>query len=358
MPSRIPDTEARQVMLDAGLEPLEPYPGSHTPWPCRCLVCGAEVRPHYSTVKHRGSSCDICARKVRAQSQTIPDDEAVAIMVAAGVEPLVEYPGGLLPWKCRCLTCGKTGSPSLSNVKRGQGACRHCAGKWDTEDNIVLMREHGFEPLDPYPGAHAPWRSRCATCDAEVYPHFSRIKNDGGGCRSCAGQVVDHDTAAAVMRAAGLEPQHEYRNATTPWPCRCVQCGEVVSPTYGSVKGGSGCRVCAIPGFNPTAPARVYLIWHRGLAAAKIGITGAGLKTDRLAIHRQHGWEVFETWDVHLGAQAEWIEDQVLSWWREELGAPQAVSSEDMPQNGETETASLLDVDLDATSLFISGTFL
>jgi len=53
VPPRIPDAEARQVMLDAGLEPLEPYPGSHSQWKCRCLVCGAEVRPHYSSVKSR-----------------------------------------------------------------------------------------------------------------------------------------------------------------------------------------------------------------------------------------------------------------------------------------------------------------
>ena len=43
VPPRIPDAEARQVMLDADLEPLEPYPGGHFPWKCRSGGEGATV---------------------------------------------------------------------------------------------------------------------------------------------------------------------------------------------------------------------------------------------------------------------------------------------------------------------------
>ena len=274
-------------------------------------------------------------------------------MVAAGVEPLVEFPGYLVPWECRCLTCGKTGSPSLNNVKRGQGACRHCAGKWDTEDVVALMREVGFEPLDPYPGAHAPWRVRCTICGVEVYPHFSRIKNDGGGCRSCAGQIVTAAEASVVMKAAGLTPLAPYENARIPWPCRCDRCGELISPTYGSVKDGGGCRVCAVPGFNPATPAHVYLIQHPELSAAKVGISGVDARPNRVGVHSRQGWEVVATWNFEVGSRAEEVEGTVLSWWRDELEAPQALTGEDMPQRGETETAWLADVDIDETVAFI-----
>ena len=353
VPKRLTDDETRLAMWEVGLEPLEPYPGSHTPWRCRCMVCGSEVRPHFSTVKHRGSSCDICARKVRAQSQTIPDDEAVAIMVAAGVQPLVEYPGGLNAWLCQCLTCKRICSPSLSNITRGQGSCRHWAGKWDADDCENLMRKSGLEPLEPYPGSHTPWRCRCMVCGGEVEPHFSSVKHEGSGCRICDGQLVTNEEAVAVMRAAGLEPLTDYVNATSAWPCRCSRCEEVVTPTYSSVRGGGGCRICNHGGFNPSKPAIVYLIQHSELRAIKIGITGANVSTDRLRTHHQNGWSTVSTWPVVIGYEAEVIESTVIAWWRGVLNAQPAVHGDDMPQHGKTETASLDDLDIAETVSYI-----
>jgi hypothetical protein len=352
MPSRLSEAETREVMLKASLKPLDPYPGAHARWRCLCLVCGSEVWPHFSTVRHRGSACDFCARSRRAASNRIPEEEANRIMLSAGVIPLLEYPGALKPWMSECVTCGKICSPSLTNVKRGQGACRHCAGKWDTEAIIAFVNSRGFEPIDDYPGAHKPWRMKCVTCDSEVQPHFSTIKG-GGGCQVCAGQVVNHEDAIAVMRKAGLKPLVEYRNAVTPWPSRCLNCNEIVTPTYDSVKRGSGCRVCAVPGFNPSTPALLYLISHEKKAAVKIGITGVEARPNRLREHEKEGWEVFATWEFKVGRQAELVEKAVLEWWRGTLKVPQALTRAEMRQRGETETAWMKDVDPIDTKRFV-----
>ena len=51
---------AASLMREAGLEPLEQYPGSLRPWKCRCTKCGRTVQPCYSTI-HRGSGgCRWC----------------------------------------------------------------------------------------------------------------------------------------------------------------------------------------------------------------------------------------------------------------------------------------------------------
>lgn len=47
------------VMQKAKFEPLIPYPGSLEPWRCRCLVCGEEPSPTYSSVKN-GGRCGFC----------------------------------------------------------------------------------------------------------------------------------------------------------------------------------------------------------------------------------------------------------------------------------------------------------
>jgi hypothetical protein len=353
MPSRIPEAEARQVMLNAGLEPLEPYPGSGKPWRCRCLACHTEGTPRYLNVKRLGRGCVPCGIKRRAMTRRNNPDDMVNAMKAAGATPLEPYPGSGKPWRCRCDNCGKTISPMYLNVKKRGSACRFCAGYWDPEDFVALMREHGFEPLEPYPGSNTPWKSKCTTCGWEVSPRVLGIKHRGYGCLRCARMVVDPEGAAALMRAAGLEPVDPYVNSGDPWRCRCTTCGEVVTPSYDRVKRGSSCAVCATYGFDPVAPARVYLIQHPDLSVAKIGITGQHTKYDRLSQHEELGWEVLGTWEFATGKESQQVEGTVLSWWRDELEAPQALTSEDMPQRGQTETAWLADVDIDETIAFI-----
>lgn len=50
---------AEQLMRDNGLEPLEPYPGSLKPWRAKCVTCGKEPTPSYSSVKD-GKRCVYC----------------------------------------------------------------------------------------------------------------------------------------------------------------------------------------------------------------------------------------------------------------------------------------------------------
>ena len=104
---------------------------------------------------------------------------------------------------------------------------------------------------------------------------------------------------------------------------------------------------------NDARPARVYLIQHPDLSVAKIGITGQHTKYDRLSQHEELGWEVLGTWEFATGKESQEVEGTVLSWWRDELEAPQALTTEEMPQRGETETAWLTDVNIDETVAFI-----
>lgn len=52
---------------------------------------------------------------------------------------------------------------------------------------------------------------------------------------------------------------------------------------------------------------------------------------------------------VPTGAHAAAVEQEILRWWRKEIGAPIALSPNEMPQGGWTETASNLHVGLSAT---------
>ena len=56
----------------------------------------------------------------------LTDEQARRVMVDAGFEPLVDYPGGRRGWLCRCLNCRREVAPSYQNVRKGKG-CAWCS---------------------------------------------------------------------------------------------------------------------------------------------------------------------------------------------------------------------------------------
>ena len=97
---------------------------------------------------------------------------------------------------------------------------------------------------------------------------------------------------------------------TMPSKCRAT-----VYPTLGSVNSrGTGCGECSESGFKSSRPALVYLLTHKRLNAAKIGICNVG--TDRIAKHRRRGWTSFQKITFANGADAARLEREVLAEWR------------------------------------------
>ncbi|MER5689691.1 hypothetical protein [Streptomyces sp. NPDC002205] len=417
----IPPQEAEALMRAAGLEPLEPYPGSTSHWRCRHEACGREVKARYSNVKRRVGICRWCA-----PNAPVGPEEAADLMWGAGLEPLEPYPGTDFPWRCRCTTCGSVGTPTHGSIKRGQGGCGPCGRKkagqgisrakarrrelpradgdqaavelrdfglaplepypgpaglwrcrhtqcgrdveirvhnlrrglracpycppapggrrrWPADEAEALMRTAGLEPLEPYSGRRQQaWRCRCTGCGRETSPTLGGILAGQGGCRHCAdvkaaeARKTDPEVAAADMRAAGLEPLELYVTSMTPWRCRCTTCGSEVSPTLMKIRTGGGCRFCASHGFDLTAPARVYVMQHNQHNAVKIGIGGTAGRNERVTQHRRSGWVLAHDWHFATRVEAHAVEQAALQHLHEAGHGPYL--SRDIMPNGWTET--------------------
>ncbi|GDY33922.1 hypothetical protein GTS_55550 [Gandjariella thermophila] len=208
------------------------------------------------------------------------------------------------------------------------------------------MRAAHLEPLAEYPGAHAPWLSRCLRCTKLVTPRYNGVRR-GTGCRYCNDTTIKPDVAAARMRGVDLEPLEPYPGSLRPWKCRCLRCKRIVTPCYSTVKQGwGGCRWCRTSGFKAADEALIYLITHPGYGAAKIGVTApSGV---RLSRHQTQGWQVLVSETVD-GQIALGIEQDILNWWRVELGLPKYLSPKEMPNGGHTETVETDCINLAAT---------
>lgn len=204
-----------------------------------------------------------------------------------------------------------------------------------------VMHAAGLEPISPFPGVDRPWLSTHIDCGRECSPTLSNIRRGQGGCVPCRNELLaslfrmPEKRARELMLDQGLEPLDPYVNSRTPWRSR-HSCGQVVSPTLGNVQQGLGiCRYCH-SSFPYLGPAVVYLVADAN--AVKIGI--AAPESDRIPQHVRLGWR--EAWRIRTetGDAAYALEQGVISWWRNDLHAAPFYSSDAMPQDGSSETVA------------------
>ena len=371
---RVHPGDAEAAMLCVNVKPLEPFVSSKHKWPCRCLVCDELVFPRYNSVQRGKGACEYCAARTIGHKLRVPEEQAIEEMRAAGVEPDGPYPGIQAPWPGTCLRCGEPCAPRLLSIRNGQGGCRACGfrasgeaqrgvSKWrgpvrSGVHETTRMLAAGLWPLVPFPGVEAPWPCVCVRCGERVAPRFKGIARGQGGCRACGykaarqAQLLDEDTARAGMLAAGLDPQDPYVRSGDPWRCKCLECGEIVTPSYNSVQQGKvGCRWCSSQSFSGI-PALLYLIYSDEFSSVKVGISRA--RSRRILRWEQRGWDVIRVWAFDEGSVAQRIERAVLRYWRDGLDAPLGVTQADVGNlDGHTETAPLWAIDLDETVAII-----
>jgi hypothetical protein len=237
---------AADVMRQAGFEPLEPYVSNKAPWRCRCITCGRESLVKYNSVTSQGSGCKYCGRVRGGLKRRIPESEAVAFMVACGYQPLEPYVGSTSKWRCLHVHCGREIETTLSQLRGGNGACRHCAGLVvEPEQALEVMRMSGYEPLEPYVNSSHKWRCKCTVCGRESSPTYDQART-GSRCKYCAKKALTPEDAVERMRVAGFDPLTPYPGSSEPWMCVHLQCGEIVTPRYSHIQQGRrGCPTCS-----------------------------------------------------------------------------------------------------------------
>lgn len=236
-------SRAADDMRSAGFDPLEEYVSNKHPWRCRCTTCGRESTVTYNSVTSQGSGCKYCGRVRGGLKRRIPESDAVFFMVARGYQPLEPYVNSTTKWRCLHLDCGREVETTLSQLRGGSGACRHCAGlvvepDWAAE----VMRRSGYEPLEPYMNSGHRWRCRCMDCGRESTPTYDQART-GSRCKFCARKALAPEDAVELMRRSGFEPLEPYPGSGEPWMCRHTECGTILTPRYAHVQQGR--RACA-----------------------------------------------------------------------------------------------------------------
>ena len=224
---------------------------------------------------------------------------------------------------------------------------------------LKILTKAKLKPLEAYPGRDKPWKCIHTSCGRKVKPSIASISNGRGGCIKCgreqtsSKQRTPQSVAIAIMTNASFKPLEKYTSRVKPWKSIHLKCGYEVKPTLANVAKGSGCKYCAETGIDYKAPGILYLLKHEKFQTLKVGISSVKAKKIRIPTHEKFGWELIKQWNLDTANTALTIETIVISKWRNELGAPVALTPKDMPQGGFSETAALVYVNLEDTANYI-----
>lgn len=336
--------KAIKDMKSANLLPLVEYSKSHDKWKSKCLVCERVVFPTYNSIQQGNGGCKYCSKKF------LDAQEAKEFMLSNGLSPLDPFKRANSKWRCECLTCGKIVTPTYSSIRVGNGGCKYCAGLViEPEIARAFMESVNLRPLVPFKNGNSKWKCECTVCGRVVYQSYSRMKQGDGPCGYCAGKVVDVQDAINIMQSAGLKPLEPYPGAMERWKCECQNCRRIVYPRYSGIKKGQGgCRFCAQIGIDYTGPGFIYLMTHKYLQSHKVGIGGSlrSRSRDRVTEHQKFGWILHSRKDFETAEDAFQVEQMVLTWIRNEKGLGVFLSASEMPQGGYTETVDASEIDL------------
>ena len=313
------------------------------------MACQQEVHPSYNDVR-AGKSLGACKCRGKriANKLTMPAEQAVAIMLKWGWEPLNDYPGAGKAWQCTCAECGNLYPKKLAHVQEGRGSCRACSGRDYTDEQARdIMRGAGLIPdkLVVYPGGNLAWPSTCVVCHGDVPAvTLSRVKQRGSYCPTCwerrrgKALMLTNEEAEARMEAALWRPLEEFPGVSKRWHSLCLVCSLEGRPRLHNIRGHRrSCDTCAERGIDMQKPGFLYLVTHQGHGAGKLGIA-----TDRGRIqqHLSKGWLLHREWSVPKTETAWVVEQEVLAWIRRSGRGP-VLRDSAMKQGGWTETFAL-----------------
>ena len=302
MRKRLSEDEARRIMRAAGLNPLAPYISTSTPWLSKCTNCKNEVSPTLNNVQKAKTACKYCS------GNAIHPDDALEIMKKAGLKPIGRFPGGSIPWKAKCLTCGAEVSPKVKRLKQGIGGCKTCgrvkaglSNRIKENEATKFMKSVGLVPIEPYRSSSTPWKSRCIKCKRIVSPQLSLVKTRGSGCAYCAGRRIDPKDAEAIFKRNKLKPIEPYQGNKHPWRSIHLPCGREVSPHLNGIQQGQGpCKYCARVAVLPKEAEEFFL--SKGLKPLE-KYSGNSKKPWR-SIHIPCGNEVSPTYNIIQRAES------------------------------------------------------
>ena len=322
MSKRVSQEEWDARAAAVGIDWLKPVNSVRATAPARCSSCDHRWEAWPGHIRD-GQGCPKCGQQRGGRERRTSQDTWNARASAIGVEWVDPVGASGQRVTARCLNCRHEWQAWPSHIQRGQG-CPQCSGRFVSQAEWNRRAAAAdVEWLSPVGAARSPINARCTLCGYKWDAVPSKLQQ-GAGCPRCSSQAraqgLRQTQSTWNKRAAAVDLVwlDEVDGSGVKTLARCLKCGYEWLVVPNTVSRGQSCPKCAEYGFNPAAPAYLYLM-VKDDGVAQIGITGDGkAMTARMARHKRNGYAEHSSWRFDVGADARAVERETIRRWRED----------------------------------------
>lgn len=325
---KLDDELALSRLKQFGFEALEPYPGSHFKWRCRCLRCGDEVNLKLNLLTSgKSKGCIKCGIEDTTAKNRFSQDQAISRISIKGFVPLEDYKTSHAPWLLRHNSCGSEFRMQLSSITSMDVGCPVCAGKQIRAGFNDLSTTHpeiarelvSHDPKEIGFGSNKKVIWKCSLGHNWSASVASRT-GLGSGCPYCANKKVlkGFNDLATINPSLAIQA-HDWDPSTVTqgspskrnWKCSV---GHVWRASVSDRSSGTGCPTCSASGYSSSLSGWVYLLEHEVWGMLQIGITNK--PKQRIGKHEKSGWLVLDILGPMDGQVARDFETDALQMLR------------------------------------------
>jgi hypothetical protein len=279
---RTPTEQIRRELLAADMEMIGEYVNKSTPVTALCLICGRKSDIWMSTIYSGGRCRWCANDQRSALFRTDAEQVRIEFLAAGFqlISPYRNNAEELGILCLQCGTRTKRAWKRLRNGQRACRTCEPLPPSRPRVPDEIVRAEfmnHGLRVTGTYEGCDVPLAAVCINCDTTVSPTLANLRNGQGGCKTCASQRLAKkfrtplDAITALFDARDLDFIGPYINAHTPTVCVCRRCGKERKPKPNALLRAGGCRPC---GYAVDVVGYLYLIDfnHDGERFIKVGI--------------------------------------------------------------------------------------
>ena len=279
---RTPTEQIRQELLVADMELVGEYVNKSTPVPALCLICSRQSDIWMSTIYSGGRCKWCAQDQRSARLRTDADQVRVEFLAAGFqlISPYRNNAEELEIVCLQCGTRTNRAWKRFRNGQRACRTCEPLPPSRPRVADAVVRAEfmsHGLRVTGTYEGSGVALDAVCVECDTPVSPTLGNLRSGQGGCKTCASQRLAEafraplESVKALFDARDLDFVGPYLNALTPTACICRRCGKERSPRPNALLRAGGCKPC---GYAVDVDGYLYLIdfSHDGELFIKVGI--------------------------------------------------------------------------------------